>query len=108
MFRQDLDPAEQYRRRVLEPAPVPWVVMYNAVTRSQVFVLDQDEALEFYTSTLGLELADVTDLGFMRWLKVRVPGDPDRRARAEAARHRLWNPGSVVERHSHRGAVRRP
>ncbi|MFP3915011.1 MAG: VOC family protein [Actinomycetota bacterium] len=52
--------------------------MYNAITRSQVFVLDQDEALDFYTNTLGLELAADIDLGFMRWLTVRVPGDPDR------------------------------
>lgn len=52
--------------------------MYKAITRSQVFVLDQDEALDFYTNTLGLELADDLDLGFMRWLTVRVPGDPGR------------------------------
>lgn len=52
--------------------------MYNAITRSQVFVLDQDEALDFYTNTLGFELAADIDLGFMRWLTVRVPGDPDR------------------------------
>jgi catechol 2,3-dioxygenase-like lactoylglutathione lyase family enzyme len=37
--------------------------MYNAITRSQVFVLDQDDALEFYPNTLGLELADDLDLG---------------------------------------------
>jgi len=52
--------------------------MYNAITRSQIFVLDQDEALDFYTNTLGMELAADIDLGFMRWLTVRVPGDPDR------------------------------
>ena len=52
--------------------------MYNAITRSQIYVLDQDEALDFYTDVLGLELAADIDLGFMRWLTVRVPGDPDR------------------------------
>ncbi len=52
--------------------------MYNAISRSQLFVLDQDEALDFYVHTLGLELADDVDLGFMRWLTVRVPGDPVR------------------------------
>jgi len=52
--------------------------MYNAINRSQIFVLDQNEALDFYTTTLGLELADDLDLGFMRWLTVRVPGDPGR------------------------------
>lgn len=45
--------------------------MHNAVTRSQIFVLDQDEALDFYTNTLGLELADDLDLGFMGgWLPI--------------------------------------
>lgn len=52
--------------------------MFNSITRSQIFVLDQDEALDFYTNTLGLELAADIDLGFMRWLTVRVPGDPER------------------------------
>ena len=52
--------------------------MYNAISRSQMYVLDQDEALEFYTNVLGLELAADVDLGFMRWLTVRVPGDPVR------------------------------
>ena len=52
--------------------------MYNAITRSQIFVLDQDEALNFYVDVLGLEVASDIDLGFMRWLTVRVPGDPAR------------------------------
>jgi catechol 2,3-dioxygenase-like lactoylglutathione lyase family enzyme len=37
-------------------------------------VLDQDEALAFYTSHLGFELRDDIDLGFMRWLTIGVPG----------------------------------
>ncbi len=49
--------------------------MFNNISRSQLFVLDQDEALDFYTNTLGLEVAADIDLGFMRWLTVRVPGD---------------------------------
>jgi catechol 2,3-dioxygenase-like lactoylglutathione lyase family enzyme len=52
--------------------------MYNAISRSQIFVLDQDEAVKFYTDVLGLEVAADVDLGFMRWLTVRVPGDPAR------------------------------
>ena len=48
------------------------------ITRSQIFVLDQDEALHFYVDVLGLELASDIDLGFMRWLTVRVPGDDTR------------------------------
>ncbi len=52
--------------------------MFNAISRSQLFVLDQDQALDFYVGTLGLEVAVDMDLGFMRWLCVRVPGDPAR------------------------------
>lgn len=52
--------------------------MFNAISRSQLFALDQDQALDFYVGTLGLEVAADMDLGFMRWLCVRVPGDPAR------------------------------
>lgn len=37
-------------------------------------VLDQDEALTFYTTHLGFERRDDIDLGFMRWLTIGVPG----------------------------------
>ncbi len=52
--------------------------MYNSISRSQIFVLDQDEAVTFYVDILGLEIASDVDLGFMRWLTVRVPGDAGR------------------------------
>jgi catechol 2,3-dioxygenase-like lactoylglutathione lyase family enzyme len=52
--------------------------MLNAITHSQILVLDQDEALEFYVGKLGLEVNTDADLGFMRWLTVNVPGDPRR------------------------------
>ena len=52
--------------------------MFQSISRSQLYVLDQDEALDFYVNTLGLEVAADQDLGFMRWLTVRVPGDPAR------------------------------
>jgi len=51
--------------------------MLNAITHSGIFVLDQDEALDFYVGKLGLEVASDVDLGVMRWLTVRVPGKPD-------------------------------
>ena len=55
--------------------------MYNThFSRSQIFVLDQDEALDFYINMLGLEVAADVDLGFMRWLTVRVPGDHSARS----------------------------
>ncbi len=37
-------------------------------------VLDQDEALDFYSTHLGFEVRDDIDLGFMRWLTVALPG----------------------------------
>jgi catechol 2,3-dioxygenase-like lactoylglutathione lyase family enzyme len=52
--------------------------MFNAITHSQIYVLDQDEALDFYVGKLGLEVTADVDLGFMRWLTVSVPGQPDR------------------------------
>jgi catechol 2,3-dioxygenase-like lactoylglutathione lyase family enzyme len=45
---------------------------------SNVYVLDQDEALRFYVDKLGLEVNVDDDLGFMRWLTVSVPGEPER------------------------------
>ncbi|WP_422737212.1 VOC family protein [Micromonospora sp. WMMD729] len=50
----------------------------NAISRSQIFVLDQDEALDFYVNKLGMEVNTDQDLGFMRWLTVNLPGDPER------------------------------
>ncbi|KXK63222.1 glyoxalase [Micromonospora rosaria] len=47
----------------------------NMISRSQLFVLDQDEALDFYVGKLGLEVSLDQDLGFMRWLTVNLPGD---------------------------------
>ena len=44
---------------------------------AQLWVHDQDEALEFYTKKLGMEVrADVTmpELGNFRWLTVAPPG----------------------------------
>jgi catechol 2,3-dioxygenase-like lactoylglutathione lyase family enzyme len=52
--------------------------MFNRINISSIFVLDQDEALDFYVGKLGLEVRADVDLGFMRWLTVGVPGDPDR------------------------------
>jgi catechol 2,3-dioxygenase-like lactoylglutathione lyase family enzyme len=52
--------------------------MINSISISGVFVLDQDQALDFYVNKLGLEVGSDVDLGFMRWLTVRVPGEPDR------------------------------
>jgi catechol 2,3-dioxygenase-like lactoylglutathione lyase family enzyme len=52
--------------------------MLDSINISHVFVFDQQEALDFYVGKLGLEVSNDQDLGVMRWLTVRVPGDPSR------------------------------
>lgn len=47
------------------------------IANTQLWVHDQDEALEFYTKKLGMEVrSDVTmpELGNFRWLSVAPPG----------------------------------
>jgi uncharacterized glyoxalase superfamily protein PhnB len=47
---------------------------------AQLWVHDQDEALEFYTKKVGMEIrSDVTvpELGNFRWLTVGAPGQGD-------------------------------
>lgn len=50
------------------------------ISTTQLWVHDQDEALEFYTEKLGMEVrSDVTvpEMGNFRWLTVGVPGQDD-------------------------------
>jgi catechol 2,3-dioxygenase-like lactoylglutathione lyase family enzyme len=49
--------------------------MLTSLGTSQIYVLDQDQALDFYVGKLGMEVREDVDLGFMRWLTVNVPGD---------------------------------
>ena len=53
--------------------------MFTGIAIHTVYVLDQEEAVDFYVGKLGLEVVEDVDLGFMRWLTVGVPGQPDRR-----------------------------
>jgi catechol 2,3-dioxygenase-like lactoylglutathione lyase family enzyme len=52
--------------------------MLKAITHTQIWVLDQDEALDFYVGKLGFEVHTDADLEFMRWLTINLPGQPDR------------------------------
>jgi catechol 2,3-dioxygenase-like lactoylglutathione lyase family enzyme len=52
--------------------------MITSISHSAVYVLDQDEALDFYVNKLGFEVVQDIDMGVMRWLTVSVPGDPSR------------------------------
>jgi catechol 2,3-dioxygenase-like lactoylglutathione lyase family enzyme len=51
--------------------------MFNRISHSGIWVLDQDEAVDFYAGTLGLEVSNDVDLGFMRWLTISVPGNSE-------------------------------
>ena len=53
--------------------------MLTQLTHVNVWVHDQDEALEFYTKTLGMEVRDdvtIPEMGGFRWLTVAVPSQP--------------------------------
>lgn len=49
--------------------------MINRLNVATVYVLDKDEALDFYVNKLGLEKGNDVRQGDYRWLTVRVPGD---------------------------------
>jgi catechol 2,3-dioxygenase-like lactoylglutathione lyase family enzyme len=50
--------------------------MITKLVVTAIKVLDQDEALDFYVNKLGLEVGQDVQQGPVRWLTVRVPGDP--------------------------------
>ncbi len=50
--------------------------MISKLNVTAIKVLDQDEALDFYVNKLGLEVGQDFQQGPVRWLTVRVPGDP--------------------------------
>jgi uncharacterized glyoxalase superfamily protein PhnB len=50
------------------------------LSTTQLWVHDQDEALDFYTKKLGMEVRQdvtLTELGNFRWLTVGPPSQPD-------------------------------
>ena len=50
--------------------------MINKLNVASIYVLDKDEALDFYVNKLGLEKGNDVRQGDYRWLTVRVPGNP--------------------------------
>jgi catechol 2,3-dioxygenase-like lactoylglutathione lyase family enzyme len=60
--------------------PTPKETTMIKLSNAQLWVHDQDEALDFYTNKLGMEVrADVTlpEMGNFRWLTVGPPSQPD-------------------------------
>jgi catechol 2,3-dioxygenase-like lactoylglutathione lyase family enzyme len=51
--------------------------MLTSLSHSFIYVLDHDQALDFYVGKLGLEVGVDADLGPFRWLTVHVPGRPE-------------------------------
>ncbi|HXC76345.1 MAG TPA: VOC family protein [Candidatus Acidoferrum sp.] len=50
--------------------------MIDKLNVTSVWVLDKEEALDFYVNKLGLEKGSDVKQGDYRWLTVRVPGEP--------------------------------
>jgi catechol 2,3-dioxygenase-like lactoylglutathione lyase family enzyme len=50
--------------------------MITRLNVATIYVLDKEEALDFYVNKLGLEKGNDVRQGTYRWLTVRVPGDP--------------------------------
>ena len=49
--------------------------MLNRINVASIYVLDKEEALDFYVNKLGMEKGNDVRQGEYRWLTVRVPGD---------------------------------
>jgi catechol 2,3-dioxygenase-like lactoylglutathione lyase family enzyme len=48
--------------------------MITRLNVASIYVLDKDEALDFYVDKLGLETGNDVRQGDYRWLTIRVPG----------------------------------
>jgi len=51
--------------------------MITRLNVASIYVLDKEEALDFYVNKLGLEKGSDVRQGDYRWLTVRVPGHPE-------------------------------
>ena len=49
--------------------------MITRLNVTSIYVLDKDEALDFYVNKLGLEKGNDVRQGDYRWLTIRVPGE---------------------------------
>ena len=50
--------------------------MLNSISITSLYVLDQDEALDFYVGKLGFQVQTDQQFGPMRFLTVALPSDP--------------------------------
>src|SRR3954468_11490658 len=64
--------------------------MIRRLNVASIYVLDKDEALDFYVNKLGLEKGNDVRQGDYRWLTIRVPGEQG------ATEVSLEQPGSPI------------
>ncbi len=63
------------KRKAGDPSNV--APMLKRITHTFIYVLDQDQALDFYVGKLGMVIHTDADLGPMRFLTVNFPDQPD-------------------------------
>ena len=63
--------------------------MINKLNVATIWVLDKQQALDFYVDKLGLEVGSDVKQGPYRWLTVRVPGEPGFEIRWSSPGHRF-------------------
>ena len=51
--------------------------MIDKLSHTTIWVLDQDEARDFYTEKLGFEVDTDNSMDGFRWLTVNAPAEPD-------------------------------
>ena len=66
--------------------------MINRLNVASIYVLDKEEALDFYVNKLGLEKGNDVRQGDYRWLTIRVPGERG----SEATEVSLEQPGAPL------------
>jgi catechol 2,3-dioxygenase-like lactoylglutathione lyase family enzyme len=69
--------------------------MFTTISHYNLWVTDQDEALDFYVGKLGLEVNTDIQLEFMRWLTVSVPGRPEQQIILSALQPPVVDPASA-------------
>ena len=61
----------------IAPGPRSVTPMLKSLSHTFIYVLDHEQAVDFYVDKLGLEVGVDADLGPFRWLTVHVPGQPE-------------------------------
>ena len=71
--------------------------MITRLNVATIYVLDKDEALDFYVGKLGLEKGNDVQQGDYRWLTVRTPGDQQTEIALEQPGPPLHDPATTEQ-----------